>query len=305
MPAYREDFAEALRVDLYDYLFDQYEKEPTIYNEIFQIHQSTKNREEVGRMTGMGRLQEKPEGTAVKYREPLEGLTATFTHKTYADGVVFSKELIDDAVWLRNMVFEVASTWAEGVRQTEEAIAAEAFNKGGFTASDHAIYDGKPFLAFAGNEHANMVGETFSNADALNLTLSNLQTVLLRMQSANAYDERGNRIMIRPDTLLVPRELEAEARVILNSEYEPGTPNNDINVLYKALDLVVWPYLTDTDAWFVGTRNKGMIWFDREGAVIDVWQDRDTRGWKSTVTRRFSCGVVDWRYWYGCNISTS
>ena len=91
-----------------------------------------------------------------------------------------------------------------------------------------------------------------------NPVLSRDAIVKTRVEASVHRDPNG---MIRPinlDTLLVPPQLKDTAERIVMSQYLPGSANNDINPLYNAVKIVVWPRLAknsageDTSAyWFM------------------------------------------------------
>ena len=59
----------------------------------------------------------------------------------------------------------------------------------------------------------------------------------------------GERLLIRPNNLLVPVDLRATALQIRNSEYQPGTADNNINPYYNAINIVEVPSWSDTNNW--------------------------------------------------------
>ena len=66
---------------------------------------------------------------------------------------------------------------------------------------------------------------------------------------------------MRPDLLVVPPDLQWTAMELLESTYWPGEQSSNklaSNVLKGKLDLVVSPYLTDANDWFM-LSTKGVI----------------------------------------------
>ena len=59
----------------------------------------------------------------------------------------------------------------------------------------------------------------------------------------------ASRIGVRPATILVPIELEKTALTIINSQGEPGTGDNDINVRQGSARVIAVPEWTDTNNW--------------------------------------------------------
>jgi hypothetical protein len=99
--------------------------------------------------------------------------------------------------------------------------------------------------------------ETTTNTTASGSTLTfnraNLETVVtnFRKQTATAADGSTVKLGLVPDTLLIPPDLEFEARRLLQSTLIPGSANNDINVLQGSLNIVVSHDLSSTSLWYV------------------------------------------------------
>jgi hypothetical protein len=283
-----KDFAYALRRDLYKYFFDQYEGLPSTYDKIFQVENSDNATETWASGVGMGIPVSKPEGEPIKFHDPFEGWLSTFTHVPYADGVIVTHELAADTKALPNFVKRVTGTWARGLSYMKEDIASSVFT------STSSIYDATTFFSDA---HTNLVGTSFDNANAAALSYTNLQSALIQFENTNAYDERGNRIRLMADTLIVGPSLRYTAQNILGASLSPGDADNDMNVLKGSLNLIVWPWITSSTAWYLGSVKNGILFFNREGPTIDSWYDNDIKAWKASIYWRGCAGVTDWRYW--------
>lgn len=118
-------------------------------------------------------------------------------------------------------------------------------------------------LALFSAVHSNNVTSTqFSNiindGTNSNPALSRDAIVYMRAQGLKHKDPNN---MVRPinyDTVIVGPENQDIAERIINSQYLPGSANNDKNPLYGKVKVIVWPRLaahsdgTDTDAyWFM------------------------------------------------------
>ena len=66
-------------------------------------------------------------------------------------------------------------------------------------------------------------------------------------------DDRGNVVVIRPDLVLIPPELEETMYEITKTPTGLDTANGNVNFLMGRYKYVVWDYLSDTNNWF----NKG------------------------------------------------
>jgi hypothetical protein len=113
--------------------------------------------------------------------------------------------------------------------------------------------------------------------------------------------------MAKADTIIVPPQLEKEARILLNTTGRVGTANNDINPYQGALKLVVWDFLgsaspggSDT-AWFVlDSSLHALNFFNRSDRGLEGPEyDFDTKTAKWSVDVRNSVGFSGWRGTYG------
>lgn len=82
------------------------------------------------------------------------------------------------------------------------------------------------------------------------------------------------------------------ARELLNSAYDPESANNAINPLQsRNLQLLVNPYLTDTDAWFLMAEKNPAITFLRRNVKFAKDGDFETGDAKFKVSFRISTEV--------------
>ena len=285
---FRADFPYTLRRDLYQHFFDKYTQLPSIFDQIFEVQDSEAAQEVITSATGMGIPVPKKEGEPIKFHAPFEDWEVVFTHSSYADGLEVSHELAADSYKLKNFVQRHAQSWAKGVSYLKEKIAASVFN------DNPEIYDGTNFFSDA---HPNKVGGTFDNSLSLTLDATGLETAIYTLENTNAYDERGEKILLKADTLLVHPALKFTAAKLLNSTLSPGDADNDINVLKGILNLVSWPFLSSSTAWYVGCVKEGIRFYNREGPLINTWLDNDNMTAKASIYWRGCAGVLDWRYW--------
>jgi hypothetical protein len=221
---------------------------------------------------------------------------------------------------------KAATDWGEAFATVKEQRIAHMFQKGTLSAGDvryfngsfkgnddpypKYIYDGKPWFAATGNGHILSANSAtpFNLTASLALSQTNLQTVLTAMRDTNAVDDRGRKVMINPDTLLVPVGLEYTAKTIMGSNQTSGSANNDINPIAGTLDVMPWRYLSDSasaSSWWVGQRGKGLVIKDSGAPVISFSYNALTRTVSFIAFGRFGAAVDDWRFWYAANKATS
>ncbi len=116
--------------------------------------------------------------------------------------------------------------------------------------------------------HTTPLGGSFSNLmvsqGVTNPPLSRQAIVDARVAAALHRDPNG---MIRPinlDILIVSPQNKDLAERLVMSQYLPGSANNDINPLYNAVKIVVWPRLAQNSA---GTDTKA-YWFMADSYAV-------------------------------------
>ena len=323
--AFRSEFTELMTRDMYGWFMESYDQLQPVYPQIFDVKPLVGAYAQETAGIGLGQLSERSEGNDIVASNPLEGYTVIGKARTFSDSFYLTMEFVEDATpeKMASTMQGFAGTWASGVVNTKETFAAKFFNYGGYTSGRHdtfdntitgvitdssgdLIYTGKPFFALTANNHPAKDGSTYFNSlGALSLTGTNLQTAYNRMTNSNNYDERGEKIALRPDTLLIPPALRFTAKTILDSELLPGGANNDINTSQNLVSPIEWQYLTDTNGWFVGSRGKGLTFLERKAPIIDFYQDELSKKYYATIDARFGGMVTNWRHWVAANISTS
>lgn len=274
-----------------------YNDHQTEYTDLFDTYTSDKAYEEIVQLTGFGVAPIKAQGAAITYDSEVQGPTTRFTHVAYALGYIVTHEEIKD-----NLYSEVSSTRAPALarsfRQTKERVAANVYNRA--TTSGYTGGDGIVLLSTA---HVNTSGGTWSNKLSVDADLSEAALEDIAIQIMQATDDRGLTINLMPKKLIVAPANYFNAARILDTEKQPDTANNNINVL-KANgvipQVVVNHYLTDADAWYIRTDvPSGMMYYEREGITFDQDNDFDTKNAKAAGYERYSFGWGDPRALYG------
>lgn len=272
-----------------------YAEKPLVCEMVFDEVTSTKAYEEYVEETGFGLAPIKPEGSGISYDTDAQGYTSRITNTTYALGAKITQEAIEDNQYERGARKKSAKL-ARSMRQTKENVFANILNRG-FTAA-YAGGDAKELFA---TDHPTLSGDQANElAVAADLSEASLEDMLTLIRGAK--DSRGLRIQLKGQKLIIPSALEFEASRILSSVNQSGTANNDINAMRELGMLpggvVVWDYLTDTDAWFVKTdAPEGLIRQQRRALSLSQDNDFDTSNACMKADERYAGGWADWR---GC-----
>jgi hypothetical protein len=264
----------------------------------FEQLKSTRAYEEDVGLSSYGLFQKKAEGATISYDSERQGFTTRYTHGVFALGFIITREMFED-----DQYDQVGSQKAKGLafsmRQTKEILAHNVFNNA-YSAS----YTGGDGVSLVSNAHPNVAGGTWSNRPATFCDLSEAALEDASIQIAGYTNDRGLRIAVRPQKLVIPYQLAFEAQRILKTDGRVGTDLNDINALKQMgliPEVVTSHYLTDTNGWFLVTDvNDGLKYFERradEFAQAD--NDFETENAKFKASFRCSWGWTDPRAVYG------
>ena len=270
-----------------------YEDYPTLYTKIFSTEKASKRFEKVQQMVGLGLAQVKNEGGSIPMSNLLQGFQKEYVMVTYGLGTSITHEMMQDEQY--GYIKKVPKFLARSMRQTEETMAFNVLNR-----AFNAAFTGPEGQTLLNTGHVLAGGGTASNrlATDADLTQTSLETMLQQLMSE--VDDRGLRTRRMPKVLIVPPDLNFRARKLLESSYVTGSADNDVNPLLGLLaDLVVSPWLTDTDAWFVGTDAEGLRFWRREQTEIFRDNEFSTRNLNIATTGRWDVSWDDWRSLYG------
>ena len=327
----RTDFTKYLLKIGYEVFWDGYDEIGSTWEELFAQEDIDKAYIERMTMTGLDDLDEKGEDEPIQYDKMADGWPILAKVRTFAKGIAFSMELYEDTQ-IEQLFTQAVQSWSKSYTRTRDRFYARFFNEGALLAGSDVfdnsipgvkldptgkfVYDGKPLFADAANAHplrhatgtiVNYTPLPIDESVPVEVALQNIITVYKQMTIDNAKDEKGDEILIQPDTLVIPRSLEFRANQILNSDYFPkldATPSV-ANPLKGMLRVVSWPRLTDPNGWFLMEAKRGLVALNRKDITIDVWEDPETKQIKASVVCRFGGYVEDVRYVFGNNIPQS
>lgn len=290
------NFAKALWPGVNAWYGKAYDEHKVQYTDLFNTFSSRKAWEEDVSVSGFGLAQVKSEGNGVAYDNEQQGFMSRYTHVTYALGFIITREMVEDDLY--DVVGErKARGLAFSMRQTKETIAAQVYNRA-FTST----YTGGDGVELLATNHPNVAGGTYANelATAADLSEAALEQAVTDLQKFT--NDRGLKIVVKPQTLIIPVDLWHVADKIMETEYEVDSTNNTVNVVRSKFPggVKVNHYLTDTDAWFIRTSAPdGMKHFVRRADDFDMDDDFDTDNAKYKASARYSFGWSDPRGLFG------
>lgn len=269
------------------------------WDKLFEKNTSDKAYEEDLGLSSFGLAVVKPEGSPISYDTERQGFTSRYNHVVYALGFIITREIYEDDLYGK-VGAQKAKALARSLRQTKEIVAANVYNRA-FTAG----YTGGDGIVLCSTAHLNVAGGTYSNKIATDADLSEAALEQAVIDIAGYRDDRGLLIAAKPEKLVIPYQLQFEAKRILNADGRVGTDLNDPNALKQSSifnQVIVNHYLNSTgnDDWFILTNVKdGLKYFERRGDQFEMDNDFDTENAKFKATARYSFGWSDPRAIYG------
>ena len=279
---------------------EKYAEHTVEYTDLFDSDTSHQNYEEDVQLTTFGLVPRKTEGQPVVYDSEVQGFVTRYTHIAYALGYIVTKEELDDNLY-ESVSKKRSSALAFSFRQTKENIAANIYNR-----AFNSTYTGGDGVALCSTVHPNTTGGTFSNKLFVDADLSEASLEQALIDIMGFQNDRGLLIAVMPRSLHVPRQEWFNANRILKSVYQPGTANNDLNIL-KATNafpegIKINHYFTSPHAWFIRTNvQDGLKYYERVAMQFDQDNDFDTMNAKAKGYERYSFGWSDPRALYGSN----
>lgn len=278
-------------------IFNKFDRFPPQFSNIFRVMDSTRSIEQTSEISGIGTFAVVGEGENVRYDQSVAGFAKTYTHTQYALGFMMTRIMVDDDKF--SIITKLAADLGRSAKETVELDAVTDFTNG-FNGA-YPGPDGQPL--FSASHPLYKAGGVQSNLGvAADLDISSLEVALTTFRTMK--DPSGKKIRVKPQTLIVPPQLEFQASEIINATQRSDTANNTPNAFKNRVgmpsfdDLVVWEYLTDPDSWFVMCDKTEteirFYWREKFNTVHDV--DFDSRSVKTAGWFRESHG---WSNFYG------
>ena len=244
-------------------------------------------------------------GESESYAEdsPIESYGTSLTPTKYGKLITVTLEMQKFAKTKK--IYDAAKFHGRAAARTEQKQIASLFNNS--TSSSHLSMTDAVSLGNASHPRADG-GTAQSNLTSYTLTDPNLEAAILKFESFR--DDRGNLLSLFPDMVVVPNTLRKSAKIILGSEGQSDTSDNNINVYaggdgdYGTMKLVSWSRLNAANggsdsAWYLidSSQDEAFMWQWVEKA--NVMRD-EANGFRTDevlykVRDWFSWGWRDWR----------
>lgn len=295
MATLRSGFGDLLEPGFNDIYNDAYKELDRVFTSIFRVQNSEKQDERDSAVSGFGLLTQKAENNAIDYEDPVQMYDVVYTHLTYAKGFKISKEMYDDDQY--NVMNAKPDALGRAARRTEETSAANVLNRAFNTG-----YQGGDGVPLCSTIHPRADGgSSQSNASAVGLILSETNYETGKIAMRRQVDDKGMKIDVKANKILIPIELEKTANIIFKSNMRSGTADNDMNPYQNEVQVVPWIFMDrNTTHWFlVDSDQHKLKWFWREKATFKQDELFETDAALFKVRERFSNGFSDWRGVWG------
>ena len=172
----------------------------------------------------------------------------------------------------------------------------------GLAAHNSLFYNGSAVTIFS-NDHSSIDGIANDNLITTALTAAGIDAamgLLRRMQNTN-----GDYVTINPKFILIPPELEGTARRLFQSDLQFDLTNNNAtakNIYKNAFQIIVSPYLSDTNDWFVGDFPRQVYWGWVWKPKVESQTSTSEKAFENDIVQRFKVSYyggansVDYRY---------
>ena len=295
MPIVRSDIPKLLTSGMKTEFMGAFEKATADYTAITSTIKSSKNQETY---PWLGSTPKMREWNDERMPKGLSEYNFSIINYDWESSIAVDRNAIEDEQYGQVMI-RVRELAVEAKRFYDEMVFGliaqgnSTTGTGYFLNKAISCYDGGAFFKA---DHSEGSSGTQSNYGTTALGASALQTAITAMRKFK--DDQGKPAHIRPNLLVVSPDLEFTSRELLNSTYYPeeGTTTNKLatNVLKGIVNLLVSPYLTDTNNWYL---------FDTSRTVKPaILQMRKTpifssliKGTESMFMRKQLFYGVDWR----------
>jgi hypothetical protein len=306
MPAITENFGDLIEPGLRKIFTDQYNRMSEMSPTIFNVNTTDKPYEKDSSVGAFGDMP--PFTGTVQYDEVYQGYDVKYEFAEFVLGFKVERKLFDDDMY--NIINRKPSGLSISAKRTKEKYGASVFNNA-FTGTGTITVNGLSILT---NSETLSLCNTAHTSSASSTTQGNYGTSALSPSAVEATrilghgikDDRDNIISVNYDTIMVPRNLEETAWVIINTTGKVDSAENNKNFHYGKYKLAVWDDLSDSNNWFMldqAMSKMFLSWYTRIALEFNQDKSFDTYISKFSAYERYGWGWSDWRWLYGHKVS--
>jgi hypothetical protein len=259
-------------------IWQAFDAKPKQAMKLLRVETTTKKIIQKAGVTGVGLPTFVEEGADTDTDTMMQLPPKTYRMLKYGLGIGASRELVADDE--HGIISRRAEILGESIAEGLEIQGFSVVNNG-FDATNYPGPDGKALFSLT--HPAYKAGGVRSNLLAVAADLDQDSLELALIDYENMTDHRGF-FQVNPNpVLLVAPQNRFTAYEITKSDQRSDTGNNAINALKYAetgpLNVMVSPYLTDPDAWFlIAPKKNDLLWVWREKPYTarDYWEKSET-----------------------------
>lgn len=272
-----------------------YKKVQRFYPELYTEQMATKLTETDLAMSDFGYAEQIAEGQGVSYDVPNQLWKQAYTQENWGKGFIITWLMYKYD--LHNVIKSLPAALVNVVYTTIDQVLANPINNGFDT--NYLLSDGKPFFS---TTHPLTGGGTWANTPAIasDLSMASMEEALIGVNSF--VDFRGKPINVMNTRLVIPKELEWKAKVIMKSQGNPETADRADNPFVGVMPKtpLVHKHVTDPDFWGIHTDvpNGFKLYWGRKPDITKD-NDFDTENAKFKCMTTFKGGVTDPRCMWG------
>ena len=274
----------------------EWRERKNIWKQFYDVKTSKKRSEIVMTVMGVGDIPEKGEGAAFTTDIIRKAYDREVLHTEFGNMFEVTMTALEDD---RTSVLADHAKWFMFAARVVQEKRAHILLNNGFTTETSP--DG---VSIFNTAHVLRNGENARNRPATDADISwnSLNQGIIDWQTDQKF-EAGQFMMPAEDLLLlVPPAAYLAADRVVNSKQLPGSADNDRNSINALFNITILPspYLTDTDAWILLTKDKsnhGFCSYQRIGmTMLEPMTDPNTRNRMYPIRWRQS-----WmnRWWQG------
>ena len=245
-----ESFVNALIPMIWNFYYEGFRQVEDVRSQLFSVERSSLDQE---RYQGISPIDDRPmeqyatTGTIGHFTQ-LDSWETNIPNIEYAADLLITRRMLDDNKYtqLKQQARELGRAFAIRVQRE----AASIFNNAVSTTHDGP--DGVPLLSNAHprSKYDNTSANQGDNLGATGVSEANIEAGRVAMMEF--LDANGNPNPAVATKLVVPPKGQAAARKIAQSQFAiNNTDNNAINPQYGQYEVITWPFLTDSDCWFL------------------------------------------------------
>ena len=274
---------------------------------LFREKTTSAARERTASKSGLGYLQETPEGQGYANDARVPGYTTTWIPIKFTSGVTVTEEAIEDRDY-ESQLDEFSDLVVAG-KESMDKDAFSLFNYGftlqALVPGRYSQYgDAKPMFSTSHPLKSSRTSTTtFSNASSTGIPFSEANLEVARLALMNQLDDAGKpmNVGLGKLILLVAPTNEKAAVIATKGEKRSGTANNDINIYDGIMTVISSQYLStlhgglNTQWILIDPKVAKLVFMLRRALRRDRSVDNNTKSVKFDISARWTVGYGDSR----------